>query len=82
MSKYKSGKLPIPFTIIPQLEQWEEVLKITKPENWTPQGMFAATKVFASNFDNNGAIRFYKNYLLAAARNDIKKNKKLNYHYY
>jgi essential nuclear protein 1 len=44
--------------------------------------MFAATKVFASNFDNNGAIKFYKNYLLAAARNDIRKNKKLNYHYY
>jgi len=36
MSHYRSGKLARAFLIIPSLEQWEDVLELTKPSEWTP----------------------------------------------
>ena len=44
--------------------------------------MNEASKLFCSNLDQFRARIFYKNYLLPAVRDDISKNKKLNYHYY
>ena len=32
LSSYKSGKLPKAFTFIPQLENWEQLLRFTEPD--------------------------------------------------
>ena len=82
LSHYTSGKLPKAFKVIPSLHNWEEVLYLTRPDQWTPQAMYAATRIFASNLNPKMAQRFYNLVLLDAVRADIYSNKKLNYHYY
>lgn len=82
LSRYRSGKLPKAFKVIPSLSNWEEVLYLTRPDLWTPQAMFQATRIFASNLNPKMAQRFYYLVLLDAVRADIQANKKLNYHYY
>lgn len=82
LSRYTSGKLPKAFKVIPSLSNWEEVLYLTRPDRWTPQAMYAATRIFASNLNPKMAQRFYNLVLLDSVRADIVGNKKLNYHYY
>ena len=82
LSRYTSGKLPKAFKVIPSLSNWEQVLYLTRPDLWTPQAMFAATRIFASNLNPKMAQRFYNLVLLDAVRSDIYTHKKLNYHYY
>ena len=82
LSRYTSGKLPKAFKVIPSLSNWEDVLYLTRPDQWTPQAMFAATRIFASNLNPKMAQRFYNLVLLDGVRADIQHNKKLNYHYY
>ena len=82
LSKYKSGKLPKPFTILPSLSNWEEVIYLTNPNKWSLQATFQATKIFASNFNPKMAQRFYNLILLPKVRENIFENKKLNYHLY
>lgn len=36
LSRYKSGPLPKPFKVLPQIPHWEDILPITRPEAWTP----------------------------------------------
>ena len=68
--------------MIPSLERWEEVLWLTRPDEWSPHCVEAATKVFASNLDPKRAKAFFEEVLLARCREDIRSNKKLNYHLY
>lgn len=82
LSHYTSGKLPKAFKVIPSLSNWEDVLYLTRPDLWTPQAMYAATRIFASNLNPKMAQRFYNLVLLDSVRADIHRNKKLNYHYY
>eukprot|EP00977_Amphora_coffeiformis_P001852 scaffold353_cov185-Amphora_coffeaeformis.AAC.80 len=82
LSRYRSGKLPKAFKVIPSLSNWEDVLYLTRPDMWTPQAMFQATRIFASNLNPKMAQRFYYLVLLDAVRADVQMNKKLNYHYY
>ena len=82
LSRYTSGKLPKAFKVIPSLSNWEQVLYLTRPDLWTPQAMYAATRIFASNLNPKMAQRFYNLVLLDSVRADIYANKKLNYHYY
>lgn len=82
LRSYTSGKLPKAFNILPATENWEDLINITEPFNWTPQAMYEATILFSSGFNPALAEIFYEKYLLPAIRNDIKKNKKLNIHYY
>lgn len=44
LSKYRSGKLPKAFKIIPALSNWEQVLYLTDPETWTAAAMYQATR--------------------------------------
>lgn len=44
LSKYRSGKLPKAFKIIPALSNWEQVLYLTEPETWTAAAMYQATR--------------------------------------
>jgi essential nuclear protein 1 len=82
LGRYTSGKLPKAFKVIPSLSNWEEVLYLTRPDKWSPQAMFAATRIFASNLNPKMAQRFYNLVLLDSIRADVMSNKKLNYHYY
>jgi len=82
LARYTAGKLPKAFKVIPSLANWESVLYLTRPDLWTPQAMYAATRIFASNLNPKMAQRFYSLVLLDAVRADICENHKLNYHYY
>ena len=82
LARYTAGKLPKAFKVIPSLANWEGVLYLTRPDQWTPQAMFAATRIFASNLNPKMAQRFYNLVLLDAVRADIVETQKLNYHYY
>ncbi|KAI9097176.1 Bystin-domain-containing protein [Phlyctochytrium arcticum] len=82
LSRYKSGKLPKTFKIIPSLADWEDILFLTHPEKWTPQAMYQATRIFVSNLKAKMAQRFFALVLLDRVRDEIQETKKLNYHLY
>ncbi|OII74608.1 bystin EN1P like adaptor domain-containing protein [Cryptosporidium ubiquitum] len=83
LSKYKSGKLPKAFTIIPKLENWEEVVYLTDPNNWSPNAMNEAVRIFCSNLSPKDSLKFYSKILYPTIRTNISQNYgKLNYHYY
>lgn len=44
LCKYRSGKLPKAFKIIPALSNWEQVLYLTEPEKWSAAAMYQATR--------------------------------------
>lgn len=82
LAKYRSGKLPKAFKVIPSLSNWEEVLYLTEPENWSAAAMFQATRIFCSNLNSAKAQRFYNLVLLPRVRDDITEYKRLNFHLY
>ncbi|XAR52447.1 hypothetical protein NMG60_11020533 [Bertholletia excelsa] len=82
LSRYTSGKVPKAFKHIPSMQLWEEVLYLTEPEKWSPNAMYQATRIFASNMGVKKAERFYKLVLLPRVREDIRKNKRLHFSLY
>lgn len=82
LSKYRAGKLPKAFKVIPSLTNWEEVLYLTEPEKWSAASMLQATRVFSSNLSAAKAQRFYNLVLLPRVRDDITEYKRLNFHLY
>ncbi|KAL9026202.1 MAG: hypothetical protein Q9196_005097 [Gyalolechia fulgens] len=81
LSRYKSGKLPKPFKIIPTLPQWQELLFITRPEAWTPNACYEATRIFASAKPHISQ-QFLEMVILDRVREDIHETRKLNVHLY
>nr|POE85065.1 uncharacterized protein c13g1.09 [Quercus suber] len=81
LSRYKSGKLPKPFKILPTLPQWDILLSITRPDGWTPNAVYEATKLFTSSRPAL-AQAFVSDVLLPRVREDIMETKKLNVHLY
>lgn len=81
MSRYKSGKLPKPFKILPTIPAWETLLSITRPENWTPNAMYAATRIFISGKPQTAQI-FLNTVLLPCVQEHIQETHKLNVHLY
>lgn len=81
LSRYKSGKLPKPFKILPTIPHWEDIIQLTKPEDWTPNAVYEATRIFVSS---KPAVvqRFMEMIVLDRVREDIYENKKLNVHYF
>lgn len=59
LSKYRSGKLPKAFKIIPKLANWEQILAITQPDQWTAAAMLQATRMFVSNLNAKMCQRFF-----------------------
>jgi hypothetical protein len=51
LKTYKSGKLPKALKMLPHLKNWEEVLWLTRPDEWSPSATFACTRIFASNLN-------------------------------
>ncbi|KAI9740456.1 MAG: snoRNA-binding rRNA-processing protein [Cirrosporium novae-zelandiae] len=81
LSRYKSGKLPKPFKIIPSLPHWEDILSITRPEDWTPNACYEATRIFVSSKPHI-VQRFLEWVILDHVRDDIRETRKLNVHLY
>lgn len=44
MKKYRSGKVPKAFKIIPKLRNWEQILFITEPHNWSAAAMYQGAR--------------------------------------
>ncbi|CAI8019859.1 Bystin [Geodia barretti] len=82
LAKYRSGKLPKAFKVIPSLGNWEEVLYLTEPTKWSAAAMFQATRIFASNLSTQKAQYFFNLVLLPRVRDDISEYKQLNFHLY
>ena len=43
LAKYRSGKVPKAFKVIAQFRNWEDLLILTKPENWSAAAVYQAT---------------------------------------
>ncbi|KAL0895720.1 hypothetical protein ABMA27_011791 [Loxostege sticticalis] len=82
LQKYRSGKLPKAFKMIPHLQNWEQILYITEPTTWSAAAMYQATRIFASNLKEKMAQRFYNLVLLPRVRDDLAEYKRLNFHLY
>ncbi|XP_060811743.1 bystin [Bombus pascuorum] len=82
LAKYRSGKLPKAFKIVPNLRNWEQILYITDPTKWSAAAMYQATRIFASNLKEKMAQRFYNLILLPRIRDDLAEYKRLNFHLY
>ncbi|XP_068158670.1 bystin [Drosophila tropicalis] len=82
LKRYRSGKIPKAFKIIPKLRNWEQILFITEPHNWTAAAMFQGTRIFCSVLSQAMAQRFYNLVLLPRIRDDLCEYKKLNMHLY
>ena len=40
LQKYRSGKLPKAFKMVPHLQNWEQILYITEPTTWSAAAMY------------------------------------------
>ena len=68
--------------MLPHLKNWEDILWLTRPDEWSPCAVYACTRIFASNLNVKMAQRFFNLVLLEKCRDDIQENKTLNYHLY
>lgn len=82
LAKYRAGKIPKAFKIVPKLRNWEQILYITEPSNWSAAAVYMATRIFASNLKEKMAQRYYNLVLLPRIRDDIAEYKRLNFHLY
>lgn len=82
MKKYRSGKVPKAFKIIPKLRNWEQILYLTEPHNWSAAAMFQGTRMFSSVLAQHMAQRFYNLVLLPRIRDDLAEYSRLNAHLY
>lgn len=82
MSRYRSGKVPKAFKVIPKQPNWQDLLYMTRPDEWSPAAVYVATRLLASNLSDKQVVNFYNDILLPRCMEDIAENKKLNYHLY
>ncbi|KKA30343.1 hypothetical protein TD95_002253 [Thielaviopsis punctulata] len=79
LSRWKSGKIPKPFKVLPTIPRWEEIIQLTQPENWTANAVYEATKIFTSGKKDTARV-FLEHVLLPRVREDIYEHHKLNVH--
>lgn len=90
LTDYTSGNLPKAFKAIPWLDNWDEVLALTRPLSWTPHATLEATKLFLApkQQKDDVAQQFLNTVLLPhvtqnlVVRNKRKVTGKLKQHYY
>lgn len=83
LSRYRSGKLPKPFKILPTLPfpTIQTLVPMSRPDSWTPNAVYEATKIFVSGTPS--VAQFFINaVLLERVRDDIAETRKLNIHLY
>jgi len=83
LSRYKSGPLPKPFKLLPTLPlpQQAPLITLTRPDSWTPNAVYEATRLFVSRAPPT-AQAFCSEILLPAVRENIHDTRKLNVHLY
>uniref|UniRef100_A0A060SW63 ARAD1A02398p n=1 Tax=Blastobotrys adeninivorans TaxID=409370 RepID=A0A060SW63_BLAAD len=82
LSRYRSGKLPKVFKMIPSLKHWQDVLYVTQPESWSPNALYEATRLFVSNLKAEQCQSFVQDVLLERFREEVQSSKTVNYHTY
>lgn len=84
LKTWTHGKLPKLFKVIPSLRNWQDVLYVTNPEEWSPHVVYEATKLFVSNLPAKEAQKFISSVLLERFRENIETSEdhSLNYHIY
>lgn len=84
LQTWTHGKLPKLFKVIPSLRNWQDVLYVTNPEEWSPHVVYEATKLFVSNMTAKEAQKFVSLVLYERFRENIETNEdhSLNYHIY
>lgn len=80
LNKYRSGKLPKAFKVVPRLANWEYIVHLMNPDKWSAAAVFQATRVFSSSLNVKMAQRFYHYVLYPRVRDDIDYYKRLNFH--
>ena len=60
------------------LPSWEEALSLTHPENWSPNAMYQATRIFLEDPYFEAVQDFYRLVLLPRVRQDIRQNEHLH----
>jgi len=80
LTRYRSGKIPKAFKVLPQFRNWEQLLYLTNPDMWSAAAMYQATRVFTSNLKEKMAQRFFNLILLPRVRDDIDTFQRLNFH--
>lgn len=76
---YKSGKFPKLFKSLIEQKSWESILLDTTVKNWSYNSYYELNNLFLKSQKLSQWIDVF---LLPAARGDIDKTKKLNYHLY
>jgi essential nuclear protein 1 len=64
LKTYTAGRLPKAFKVLPRLQNWEDLLWLTKPHEWSAHSLYAATRLFASGLNEKMAQRYYYAFLL------------------
>ncbi|KAM3159693.1 Essential nuclear protein 1 [Lachancea thermotolerans] len=84
LKTWTHGKLPKLFKVIPSLNNWQDVLYVTNPADWSPHVVYEATKLFVSNLPAKEAQKFINAVLLDRFRDNIEtaEDHSLNYHIY
>ncbi|CCK72906.1 snoRNA-binding rRNA-processing protein ENP1 KNAG_0M00530 [Huiozyma naganishii CBS 8797] len=84
LKTWTHGKLPKLFKVIPSLRNWQDVLYVTNPEEWSPHIVYEATKLFVSNLSAKESQKFINLVLLERFRENIETSSdhSLNYHIY
>ncbi|XP_040156735.1 bystin [Anopheles arabiensis] len=82
LKRYRNGKIPKAFKLIPKLRNWEQFLYITEPQQWSAAAMFQATRLFCSGLTQHMAQRFYNLVLLPRVRDDLAEYGRLNFYLY
>lgn len=78
LKSYTSGKIPKAFKVLPHVQNWEQLILLTRPHDWSPHATYSATRIFASALNERMAQRFYSAILLPIIHTEIEKNKKLH----
>lgn len=82
LSRFRSGRLPRAFKIIPSLKNWRDILYVTQPDAWSNQAVYEGTKLFVSNLQSNQAQAYVNEILLERFRDQVASDKTVNYHVY
>ena len=84
LKTWTHGKLPKLFKVIPSLNNWQDVLYVTNPAEWSPHVVYEATKLFVSNLSAKESQKFINAVLLDRFRDNIETSEDhtLNYHIY
>ena len=82
LKRYTTGKLPKAFKVLPSLRNWEELMFLTRPDEWSPHAMWAAVRMFVSGMNEKMSQRFFSIVLLPCIRDAIAQTKKLHFALY